>query len=128
MPCPVDQGLKLGVFEEFNPNINADGIKSHGCHCSRISRSENVGGSPLDTLDAACLDWTRKLKCLTLEGGACYPDGINFEYYNVQLKANGDVSPEPDFGCAYVENECEDAVCRIGYEFGLMLFKSVAQN
>jgi len=46
----------------------------------------------------------------------------------VQLKANGDLSPDADFGCAFVENECQEAFCQVMYQYGLMLFESVAQD
>jgi len=124
--CPVDKAHKLEAFEEANPKVNANSIKYHGCHCSTYS-GNTAGGSPVDDLDAACRDWNTKSHCLTLEGGAC-SNGIDFDTYNVQLNADGSVSNDVEFGCAYVENECQEALCRLGYEFGMFLFDSVAKN
>jgi len=124
VPCPVEKAAKLDTFEQFDSNIDANSIKSHGCHCSTYSGNVG-GGSPIDPLDAACQAWNIKSHCLTLEGGAC-SNGIDFDAYNVQVNPDGSLNPDVDFGCAYVSNECEEAVCRLAYEFGLFLFGSVA--
>merc|ERR1712110_876456 len=128
MNSPVDQAMSLSDMEKFNKNINTKAIIGHGCHCSKYSRTDNVGGSPTDELDAACLDWNRKIKCLSLPGGACNKKGIDFEMFPVQLQADGQLSPDPAFGCAFTENKCQHALCLIKYEFGLMLMDSVKQN
>merc|ERR1712110_482046 len=128
MNSPVDQAMSLSDMEKFNKNINTKAIIGHGRHCSKYSRTDNVGGSPIDELDAACLDWNRKIKCLSLPGGACNKKGIDFEMFPVQLQADGQLSPDPAFGCAFTENKCQHALCLIKYEFGLMLMDSVKQN
>lgn len=125
--APVDPGMALDTMEEWNKNINAKAIKSHGCHCAKYSRTENIGGFPVDELDSACLDWSKKLRCITLESGAC-KNGIEFTSFPIQLQPNGELSKDIDFACALAGDQCVEAVCRINYDWGLRLWESVGKN
>jgi len=119
--------MNIKALESFNEKVNTKAILQHGCHCSKYSRSDNVGGSPVDELDAGCLDWNKKIKCLGLEGGSC-ENGIDFEMIPVQLQQSGKLSPDADFGCAFTESKCQFDLCQVYYQFGAMLMDSVNQN
>merc|ERR1711912_210289 len=124
---PVDQGQMLQTLKSFNKNIASKRISYHGCHCARYSRSENLGGSPVDALDESCLEWNKKMKCITLEKGAC-SDGISITSYPIQLKLNGDLSDDAEFACQYAGDKCAKAICLINYEVGLALWERVCQG
>merc|ERR1712110_1124261 len=124
---PVDPGMALYTMEEFNEKINAKAIKAHGCHCAKFSRTENVGGFPVDELDSACLDWSKKLRCILLDGGAC-PNGIEFTTFPMQLEPNGNLSNDIDFACAFAGDKCAEAICKITYDWGLKLWESIGKN
>jgi len=124
---PVNQAMNVQALEQFNNKVNANAIINHGCHCSKYSRTENVGGSPVDELDAGCQDWNKKINCLSMEGGSC-ENGVDFGMIPVQLQQNGNLSPDADFGCAFTENKCQFDMCQIYYQFGAMLMDSVNQN
>merc|ERR1711912_231704 len=124
---PVDQGQMLQTLKSFNSNIASKRISYHGCHCARYSRSENLGGSPVDALDESCLEWNKKMKCITLEKGAC-SDGISITSYPIQLKLNGDLSDDAEFACQYAGDKCAKAICLINYEVGLALWESVSKK
>merc|ERR1712178_311965 len=124
---PVDQGQMLQTLKSFNKNIASKEISYHGCHCARYSRSENLGGSPVDALDESCLEWNKKMKCITLEKGAC-SDGISITSYPIQLNLNGDLSDDAEFACQYAGDKCAKAICLINYEVGLALWESVSKK
>jgi len=124
---PVDQGQMLQTLKSFNSNIAAKKISNHGCHCARYSRSENLGGSPVDALDEACLEWNKKMKCITLEKGVC-SDGISITSYPIQLNPNGDLSDDAEFACEFAGDKCAKAICLINYEVGLELWESVSKK
>jgi len=124
---PVNPGMALDTMESFNKNINAKAIKNHGCHCAKYSRTDNIGGLPVDELDSACLDWNKKLRCVTLEGGAC-ENGIEFTSFPIQLQPNGKLSEDAIFACAFAGDKCAQAVCKIAYDWGMQLWDSVGKN
>ena len=83
----------LRIFQNHNVialHYNAIRTLCQACHCSKYSNSEFVGGDAVDELDKMCLEWNNKLKCLTLQGGAC-ENGIDFSFFNFQV--NNDGSP-----------------------------------
>ena len=111
-------------MERFDIDISQ--IKSHGCHCSKWSRKDNVGGAPIDDFDAGCRAWNSKIRCVELQGGAC-SDGIDFDFYTIQVEENEQISDDVDFHCAYAGDACRTAVCKIGYE-QFQIFLNSADN
>ena len=124
---PVDQGEMLQALKRFNTNITPQKISNHGCHCAKYSRKDNLGGTPVDALDEACFEWNKKMKCITLEGGAC-SNGIDINSYPIQLERNSMLSEDAEFACQYAGDECATAICKINYEVGLALWNSVSEN
>ena len=69
-----------GYFQYYNNVINsklsaadyADGLKNHGCHCKRLSNSDEFGGPAIDVTDSACQIYFYRRNSLELEGGPCF--------------------------------------------------------
>jgi len=124
---PVDQAGSLSAIAVMNNKIAVKDIVNHGCHCSKYSNSEFVGGYAVDEMDSMCQEWNSKLKCLTLPEGAC-ENGIDFDFFNIQINDDGTPSDDLDFACATTQNDCEAAVCRVTYDWGMKLWQSTEEN
>merc|ERR1712047_58724 len=127
LQVPVEQSKTLLFMREFNEKLAVKKILTHGCHCSKYSDNEFTGGQAIDTMDRMCQDWNSKLKCLTLPGGACQ-NGIDFNFFNMQIHADGTLSNDLDFACAAAENKCEAAICRVTYDWGMGLWSSADEK
>jgi len=120
---PVDQANMLATVGQFHPEVKADKVASHGCHCAKYSRNEFVGGPPVDNLDSLCQQWNMKNHCLTLPGGAC-ENGIDFTFFNVKVHGDDTPNDDADFACENTESDCEKALCLVNFEFAKQLWTS----
>jgi len=127
LQVPIEQSKTLLFMKDFNDKLAINKILTHGCHCSKYSDNEFTGGQAIDTMDKMCQDWNAKLKCLTLPGGSC-ENGIDFNFFNMQVYADGTLSDDLDFVCAAAESKCEEAICRVTYDWGMDLWASAAEK
>lgn len=121
---PVNQAGSLSVLKEMNNKLALKDIVQHGCHCSKYSNNEFVGGYAVDEMDRMCQEWNNKLKCLTLPGGAC-ENGIDFEFFKIQVNNDGTPIDDLELACAANQSDCEEAVCKVTYDWGMKLWESV---
>ena len=114
-------------MKNYNQNIAANNIINHGCHCSKYSDNEFTGGPAVDIMDRMCQDWNAKLKCLGLPGGAC-ENGIDFNFFSVQMYKNGTFSDDEEFACEKAVDGCEAAFCKVTYDWGVGLWNSADEG
>jgi len=124
---PVDQAGSLSVLGHMNKKLALEDIVGHGCHCSKYSHNELVGGYAIDEMDKMCREWNNKLRCLTLPEGAC-ENGIDFEFFNLQVNIDGTPNEDLELACAATQNACENAVCKVTYDWVMKLWESVEAN
>jgi hypothetical protein len=121
---PVNQAGSLSVLNQMNKKVALKNIVEHGCHCSKYSENEFVGGYAVDEMDKMCQQWNIKLKCLTLSEGAC-ENGIDFEFFKIQVNNDGTPIEDLELACEANQSDCEIAVCKVTYDWGIKLWESV---
>jgi len=85
------------VFTAYSDRKLAKKILSHGCHCAMLSpvvgtytEVRELGGAPIDALDALCRDFIQSRRCLVKSGGSCEDTGPG-EVYEIGMIKNGDI-------------------------------------
>merc|ERR1712110_102730 len=108
---------------QAHPAINHNGVKSHGCHCSKFEENmfQTGAGLPVDDLDILCQDWYNARRCITLPNGIC-SNGMEEEY---QIPAFQRMDPK---NCRINTDLCSRTACVVDLHYINEIFKHSQEN